>query len=150
MGKTLRGLKSETPAAPKTCAVVLFSVGGRRLATRVEEVGGVRPWAEAMPVPSDTPYVNALLRYGEEVLPVYDLAARLGVQVEGEASLCLVARHRRGPLALRIDPDLPTIHAVELAAVRPAASPDPDCLGVCPIGGQDVLLYSLAALGEAG
>ena len=32
--------------------LVLFSVGGRPLAAKVEEVGGVWPWTGAMPVPS--------------------------------------------------------------------------------------------------
>lgn len=150
MAKTLRGLTSKGPVPPKAWALVRFSVGGRPLAARVEEVGGVWPWTDAMPVPSDTPYLNALLRHDEEVLPVYALAARFNVRVEGAASLCLVAKHHKGPLALQIDPDLPTVHRVELASIRPGASSERDCLGSCLIEGQDVPLYSLRALGEGG
>ncbi|HVG02161.1 MAG TPA: chemotaxis protein CheW, partial [Nitrospira sp.] len=75
-------LRSQTQAASKgnakarMQAVVVFSVAGQRLAARTDEVGGVMPWPGAIPVPSDTPCVTALVRQDTRCLPVFDLAAK--------------------------------------------------------------------------
>lgn len=44
MLKTPHGPNSNAARAP--WSLVMFSVGGRRLAAKVEEVGGVWPWTE--------------------------------------------------------------------------------------------------------
>lgn len=148
MTKTLRGLKSEQPAPVQTVALLRFSIGGHRLAARAEEVGGVSPWPGAMPVPSGAAHVAGLLRRGDEVLTVYDFATRLRAVVDGADTLCLVARHRKGPLAIRIDAVLPTLHRVQATDIEPWPEREADCLGRCWIEGELVPVYSLAALGE--
>lgn len=147
MTKTLRGLNSEPPAPVRSVALLRFSVGGHRLAARVEEVGGVSPWPGAMPVPSEAAHVTGLLRQGDEVLTVYDFAARLGTVVDGAETLCLVARHRKGPLAIRIDAVLPTLHGVQVTDIEPWPEQGADCLGRCRIEGEMVPVYALSALG---
>lgn len=137
----------QTPEAPKPWSLVMFSVGGKRVAVRAEEVGGVSPWTEAMPVPSLTPYVNAVLRQGEEILPVFDFARLLMVQVSKADPLCLRARRQDGMMAICIDPDVPTLHQVEAQGVRPASSGAPGVVGICSIGSEDVPIYSWALLG---
>ena len=89
--------------AAKTIPLVIFSVGGRRLAARAEEVGGIWPWTPTMPVPSGTPFVNAVMRRGDEVMPVFDLADRLRVRVEESGRLCLIAKRRDGPMAVLME-----------------------------------------------
>ncbi|TAJ07847.1 MAG: hypothetical protein EPO61_12015 [Nitrospirae bacterium] len=145
MLKTPRGpiSKVATPLA----SLVVFVVGGKRLAARAEEIGGVRAWSPALPVPSRTPFISAVVRYGDEVLPVYDLAARLGVRIAEGDPLCLFAKRRDGVMAVRIDAEIPTLHAVDPAGIRPASSQDPDMAGTCMIGGEAVPVYSLATLG---
>ncbi|MBI4401866.1 MAG: chemotaxis protein CheW [Nitrospirae bacterium] len=123
-------------------------MGGRRLAAKVEEVGGVWPWTEAIPVPSGTAFVSAVVRRGEDVLPVFDLAGKLDLQVVGPAPLCLIAKRVDGPMAVRIDADIPTLHTIEETAIRTPASADPDLVGVCVIGTGEVPIYSLATLGR--
>src|SRR5439155_1142954 len=93
MLRTRRGLNSKTTS---TCTLMVFSVGGQRIAARTEEVGGVWPWTHTMPVPSGTAFVNALLRRGEDVLPVFDLAARLDVALAASAdeAIALLANER--------------------------------------------------------
>lgn len=147
MLKTPHGPNSNVARA--TWSLVMFSVGGRRLAAKVEEVGGVWPWTEAIPVPSGTAFVNAVVRRGEDVLPVFDLAGKLGLQVVGPASLCLIAKQVDGPMAVRIDADLPTLQTIEETAIRKPAGADPDLVGVCVIGTGEVPIYSLATLGAA-
>src|SRR3989442_14085359 len=88
----LRGQSKEAPKRVTNWSLIVLSIGGQRLAVRAEEVGGGRPWTDPMPVPSHTPFMNAPLRHDEEVLPVYDLAARLEQQARGAPPPCLVAK----------------------------------------------------------
>src|SRR5579884_1589646 len=151
MATTLRGLKSKRARvagkAAKAVMLLLFSVGGRRIAARAEEVGGVWPWQRAVNVPSATPFITAVLRRGEEILPVFDLAGRLNVQVRGEAPLCLIAKRHDGPLAVCIDGDIPALHMVEESSIRPITWKDSDVKGTCRIGVEEIPIYSLAHLG---
>jgi chemotaxis signal transduction protein len=144
MLKTHRGPSSEPP---KSCPLVIFSLGGRRLAARAEEVGGVFPWADAMPVPSGTAFVNAIIRRGDEVLPVFDLASRLNLHVAGASPWGLIAKRRDGPIALRIDGEIPSLRSVEAGALRSAAGGEADIAGTCLLGNEEVPIYSLATLG---
>ncbi|HET8580558.1 MAG TPA: chemotaxis protein CheW [Nitrospiraceae bacterium] len=136
---TRLGLNSKTTT---TCTLVVFSVGGQRFATRTEEVGGVWPWTNAMPVPSGTEFVNAIMRRGEDVLPVYDLAAKLNVQVRGTATLCLIAKRKDGPMAIRIDEEIPTLHVVEEASIHRTTGTQAEAANACLIGTDDVPIYS--------
>ncbi|TLY22583.1 MAG: chemotaxis protein CheW [Nitrospirae bacterium] len=143
----LRGQSKETAKRVTNWSLMVFSIGGQRLAARIEEAGGVRPWTDPMPVPSHTPFMNALLRHDEEVLPVYDLAARLKQQVRGTPPLCLIVKREDGPMAVCIDASIPTLKTIDPQALQPSAEPDPDILGYCEIEGERVPLYSLAKLG---
>ena len=98
---------------------MVFSVGGMKLAARTEDVEGVSSWVEVIPVPSRTPFVHAMLKRDNHVMPVYDLAARLNRTVQGEPLLCLVARHLDGPMAICIDAAVPSLETVNPAAIRP-------------------------------
>jgi chemotaxis signal transduction protein len=139
----------QTPETAKPWSLVMFTVGGKQVAVRAEEIGGVSPWTEAMPVPSLTPYVNAVIRQGDDILPVFDFARLLMVQVSKVGPLCLRAKRQDGLMAVCIDPDVPTLHQVEAKAVRPAPSGLPGVIGVCSIGSDDVPIYSWTMIGQA-
>ncbi len=128
---------------------MLFSIGNRRLAARAEDVGGIfSPSHDAVPVPSETPFINALIRRDGELLPVFDLAAKLQVQVQGDAPLCLIVKHRAGPMAVCVDAEMPKLHAVERASITPASDMDSDTLGTCRMGTEEVPIYALSNLGR--
>ena len=127
---------------------MVFSVGGVKLAARTEDVEGVSSWAETIPVPSRTPFVQAILKRDNHVMPVYDLAARLNRVVQGEPLLCLVARHLDGPMAICIDAAMPSLQAVNPASIRPNSSGDIESLGLVTIGAQDVAIVALQRLGR--
>jgi chemotaxis signal transduction protein len=145
MRKTSLGQHSK---AVKAIPLVCFSVGGRRLAVKAEEVGGIWPWNQVVPVPSGTLFINAILRRGDDVLPVYDLAGRLRVSVQETSRLCLIAKCNEGPMAVCIDGDIPTLHAVPSEAMTSLSQAEPDLLGVCRIGEDDIPIYSLTRLGR--
>lgn len=137
---------SKGAVSAKMVPLVIFSVGGQRLAARAEEVGGIWPWTHSMLVPSGTTFVNAVLRRGDEILPVFDLAGKLNVQVEGQPPLCLIAKRYDGPIALCIDGEIPLLHMLEAEAIRPVFGETPHVAAVCRIGTEELPLYSLVNL----
>jgi chemotaxis signal transduction protein len=144
MLRTHRGLKSDRPA---TVTLVVFTVGGKRLAARAEHVGGVRPWVSEMPVPSRTPFVKGILRQGEDLLPVFDLAGRFSLAPAGTSPWCLILKRGDGPVAVRIDGEMPQIQAVKADALYPPDGTVLDIDAVCRIGAEDVPVLSVATLG---
>ena len=153
MATTLRGLKSKRLVAAKRASrkvmLLVFSVGGRRMAAKADEVGGVWPWTEAIPVPSVTPFMTAVLRRGEDILPVFDLAGRLNVQIKSQTALCLIAKRRDGPMAVCIDGEIPALQLVEEQAMRPVAWKNSDVRATCRVGLEELPIYSLAELGAS-
>ena len=148
MLRAARG-QQHAQATKRAWNVVVFSVGGMRLAARTEDVGGVSPWTESIPVPSRTPFVQAMLKRDNHVMPVYDLAARLSRKLIGSPLLCLVARHLDGPMAICIDADVPSLETVDTAAIRPNGRGDIETLGSVTIGENDVAIVALQRLGRS-
>ena len=129
---------------------MVFSIGGMKLAARTEDVGGVSPWTESIPVPSRTPFVQAMQKRDHQVMPVYELANRLSRTLQGDPLLCLIARHVDGPMAICIDAAVPSLETVDAAAIRPAIGSDLESLGSVTIGGDDVTIVALQRLGRLG
>ena len=141
--------KQQAHTTKRFWSVVVFFVGGLKLAARTEDVGGVSPWTESIPVPSRTPFVQAMLKRGNHVMPVYDLASRLSCLVHGDLLLCLEARHLDGPMAICIDGDVPSLETVDATAIRPNGREDVETLGMVTIGGEDVAIVALQQLGRS-
>jgi len=148
MLRAARG-QQHAQATKQSWNVVVFSVGGMKLAARTEDVGGVSPWTESIPVPSRTPFVQAMLKRENHVMPVYDLAARLSRTLQGDPLLCLVARHLDGPMAICIDADVPSLETVDATAIRPNGRGDIETLGSVTIGENDVAIVALQRLGRS-
>ncbi|HET7057805.1 MAG TPA: chemotaxis protein CheW [Nitrospiraceae bacterium] len=150
MPTTLPGLRFRKAAQGSTKAksvmLLVFSVGGRRMAARASDVGGIWPWTDVVSIPSGTPHISAVLKRGEDILPVFDLAGRLSVQVTG-AALCLIAKRKDGLMAVCIDGDIPTLQSVSEESIRRVAWKDSDVIGTCRIEAEELPVYSLAHLG---
>jgi len=129
--------------------VVVFSVGWKKLAARTEDVGGVAPWIDPVPVPSRTPFVAAMLKREKDVMPVYDLATRLSREPEGDPLLCLVARHVDGPMAICIDGIIPSLHNVDIADIVPSKRLDLETLGSFTDEGQEIDIVAFQRLGRS-
>jgi len=140
--------QDQAVTAKRSWNVVVFSVGGKKLAARTEDVGGVAPWIEPVPVPSRTPFVAAMLKRDKDVMPVYDLAARLSRDPEGDPLLCLVARHVDGPMAICIDAVIPSLHNVDVAHIVPSKHLDLETLGNFTDQGQEIDIVALQRLGR--
>jgi len=143
------GNERRQKAAPSSWKLLVFSVGGRRLAVKTDEVAGVSQWKESTPVPSETPFVSAVMRKDETVLPVFDLAGLLRVSVRGDDRLCLTAKHPRGPMAICIDGEMPVLQTLDPAAIRPCQGEAFDALGSFTSGLDDVPIIALSKLGSS-
>jgi chemotaxis signal transduction protein len=147
MLRAARGTQ-HVPVAKRSWNVVLFSVGGMKLAARTEDVGGVSPWIRSISVPSRTPFVQAMLKRDNHVMPVYDLAARLNRTLIGSPLLCLMARHLDGPMAICIDGEMPSLETVDATAIRSSSRGDIETHGTVTIAGHDVTIVALQRLGR--
>src|SRR5688572_9610470 len=147
MLKAARG-KQQVQATKRSRNVVVFSIGGIKLAARTEDVGGVSPWTESIPVPSRTPFVQAMLKRDNHVMPVYDLAGRLSRTLIGSPLLCLEVRHLDGPMAICIDAEMPSLETVDVTAIRSNTRGDIETHGTVTIAGNDVTIVALQRLGR--
>lgn len=140
--------QKQAVSAKKSWNVVVFSVGGTKLAARTEDVGGVAPWIEPIPVPSRTPFVGSMLKREKDVMPVYDLAKQLHCEPEGESLLCLVARHVDGPMAICIDSIVPSLHSVDVGQIKTSRRGDCETLGSFEDDGREIAIIALHRLGR--
>lgn len=145
---SLRGqLQRNVDAKQKSwCSMVFFSVGGEQLAARMEEVGSVRPWVAFSSVPSGKAFLNGLIRYGEDVFPVFDLAGSLTVTLEGTTHYCLMAKTPKGDLAIRIDSTIPSMKRVAMSAIQSNRDPESPFREVCVVENKEIPVYSFASI----
>jgi chemotaxis signal transduction protein len=141
----------KTPLGPSSkesqpWSVVVFRVGGRPLAVQAGEIGGVWPWDTPVSVPSQTAFVTGIVRRGDEILAVYDLASRLQQQVRGNRFLCLIVKHHEGPMAICIDETIPSLQLLDPSLINPSNRDESDVIGTCRIEDEEVSIYSLATL----
>ncbi len=141
-------VQDQVVAAKKAWNVVVFSVGGVKLAARTEDVGGVSAWSEPVPVPSRTPFVGAMLKREHDVMPVYDLATRLQREPKGDDLLCLVARHVDGPVVICIDSVIPSLHSIEVSQITSSKHMDLETLGSFSENGEDIDIVALKRIGR--
>ena len=148
MLRSARG-KQQAQVTKRSWNLLVFSIGGLKLAARTKDVGGVSSWIESIPVPSRTPFVQAMLKRENLVMPVYDLAARLSRKLSGSPLLCLEARHLDGPMAICIDAEMPSFEIVDPTEIRSNDTGDIETLGTVTIAGNDVAIVALQRLGRS-
>jgi chemotaxis signal transduction protein len=147
-GHTHRHPGHKTVGSVRNQTLLVFSVGGRRLGVRTEDIMGVQLWQHATPVPSDTPFVNAMVRFDKECMPVFDLAGKLNRTLDSDSLLCLMIKHEDGPMAICIDAHIPSLHIVDPSTIQGRESDDADIAGVCLAGDEQVTVINCARLGK--
>lgn len=117
------------------------------MAVKTEEVAGISQWAGSIAVPSRTPFVSAVVRRDQDVLPVFDLAGLLRVRPHGEELLCLTAKHPRGELAVCIDEEMPILHTLDTDGIQAYQGTEFEAVGSFMSGLDEIPIISLAKLG---
>lgn len=136
-------------AASQICHLLVFSVGGRRLAVKTDEIAGISAWMGSIPIPSCTPFISSVIRRDQALFPVFDLAGMLKVRVKGEQWLCLMAKQPAGAMAICIDEEMPVLHSLDAAQIQASRSDDIDTVGYFTDEFEDVPIISAARLGAA-
>ena len=136
-------------ATPRSWNLLVFSVGGRRLSVKTEEVSGISRWKGSIPVPSRTPYILSVIREHDSIWPVFDLAGLLRLSVQGDRLLCLIAKHPRGAMAVCIDGEMPVLRTLDAADVHGYEEKDVPSFGSFSNGLEEVPIISLSKLGSA-
>ena len=137
------------PQEARAWRLLTFSIGGRRFAAKTDDLSGVSECQEAIPVASRTPFVSGVIRLGRLVLPIFDFAALLGVVPRGHGRLWLHAKHRLGTMAVCLDDEMPILHTVERAEVRPYSGGDVPAIGSFTSGAVEIPILAFSQLGSA-
>ena len=138
---------SQHREAPRSWHLLVFSVGGRRLAVRTLEVGDISQWRESIPVSGRTPFVTAVVRRNQTVLPVFDLAAALHRTVQGNSPLCLRVKHSLGDMVICIDEEIPILQTLDHSMIQTYGDRDMPAEGSYAYGQEEVPILSVSKLG---
>jgi chemotaxis signal transduction protein len=142
------GQKHHRETVRQSWPLLVFSVGGRRLAVKTCDVLGISEWNGSIPVAARTPFVTAVVRQGRTVLPVFDLAAFIRLTVQGTNPLCLKVRHPLGEMAMCIDEEIPVLHAFDPAALQIYHGKDVPSEGSYTNGLDEIPILSISRLGS--
>lgn len=127
--------------------LLVFSVGGRRLAVRTLEVTEISRWSTSIPVSGQTPFVTAVVRLDHVVLPVFDLAAALQCGVQGSHPLCLRVKHPLGEMVMCIDETIPALHTIDYSMIQTYRGTDLPAEGSYANGLDEIPILSVSRLG---
>lgn len=112
------------------------------------DVSGISQWSEPIPISAQTPFVTAVVRQGQAVLPVFDLAASLHLTVQGSSPLCLKVKHPLGEMAMCIDEEIPILHAFDSVALQTYQGKDLPAEGSYINGLDEIPILSVSRLGS--
>ena len=144
----LRGANgNQRKQAARSWNLIVFSVGGRRLAVKAEELAGIAKWTGSMPADSGMPFVSSMIRVDQAEYPVFDLAEMLHVSVRGDSLLCLMAKHSKGTLAICVDEEMPVLHTLDPSTLQPYHGEEAPVIGSFSNGVDQIPILSIAQLG---
>ncbi|MFO0699119.1 MAG: chemotaxis protein CheW [Nitrospira sp.] len=139
---------SQHRAASRSSQLLVFSVGERRLAVNTLEVGDISQWSEPIPVAGRTPFVTAMIRLNQTVLPVFDLAAALQRTVQGKSPLCLRVKHVLGDMVMCIDEKIPVLQTLDYSMIQTYRGTDVPADGSYVHGQEEIPILSVSKLGK--
>lgn len=118
------------------------------MAVKALDVLGISQWNQSIPVGGRTPFVTTVVRHGQTVLPVFDLAASLHLTVQGSSPLCLKVKHPLGEMAMCIDEEIPVLHTFDPSAIQTYHGKDLPAEGSYTNGLDEIPILSVSRLGS--
>ncbi|MBI1492254.1 chemotaxis protein CheW [Halocynthiibacter styelae] len=95
-----------------------FRIGAQEYTVDIMSVREIRGWTEATPLPHAPSYVRGVINLRGTVLPIIDLAARLGLppDTDNDRSVVIVVQHNSETVGLLVDAvsDILTIARADL------------------------------------
>jgi purine-binding chemotaxis protein CheW len=102
------------PQGQTTRQLVVFSLGNEEYALPITQVHEIIRWTEPRAVATDAAWVRGVISLRGKIVPVYDLAARLGLPSEHDASAKIVIVETATDVAGVIVDDVEEVLTVEL------------------------------------
>lgn len=139
--------KDQRSAVHRSSQLLVFSVGGRQLAMKALDVASISPWCESISIASQTPFVTAVVRQGQTLMAVFDLAASLHLTVHGSSPLSLRVKHPLGEMVMCIDEKMPILHTCDPATLQTYHGKDVPAEGSYTNGLDEIPILSVSRLG---
>jgi purine-binding chemotaxis protein CheW len=97
--------ESPTSSAPKTIELMAFRIGAQEFCVDIVSVREIRGWTPATALPHSPAFVRGVINLRGAVLPIVDLAARLGLPaIEANSrNVVIVAQIGRQIVGLLVD-----------------------------------------------
>lgn len=94
-----------TNTAADTSELIAFRVGEQEFCVNIMSVREIRGWTPAIPVPRSPPWVMGVINLRGQVLPIVDLARRLGMKpaVPSERHVIIVIQARSRVIGILVD-----------------------------------------------
>jgi purine-binding chemotaxis protein CheW len=147
-----RRTRRRPAAAPETVQVVVFTLSGDEYALPIDQVQEVIAYTPPRSIASRIDWVRGVINLRGAILPVCDLAARLGRRAgAGDAARIIVVQTADGPAGLVVGSvrEVLTVAAEQLDRVK--VTDDPAVTAIAKLGERlVVLLDARAALAGAG
>ncbi len=92
-------------AAPSTIELLTFELAGQEYALDIMSVREIRGWTHATPLPHSPHFMKGVINLRGTVLPVMDLARRLGLpeRDQTERNVIIVVHHEETMTGLLVD-----------------------------------------------
>lgn len=124
---------SATPGAAAEIELLAFRVGEQEYCVDIMSVREIRGWSRATPLPFSPPHVKGVINLRGTVLPVIDLAVRLGMPpIEGDERNVIMVVSINGQTAGLLVDAVSDILAVATSDLQPppdlAADKDKACI----------------------
>ena len=125
-----------------TQQLVVFSLGSEEYALPIGSVQEIIRYAEPRSVVSEAAWIRGVIGLRGKIVPIYDLAARLGLMVESEAGKIVIVETGAEPVGVMVDDveEVLTVAADQLEDVAAAESDSIDA--IAKIGDRLVILLS--------
>ena len=91
---------SSTHAQSPTRELMVFRCDGREFCVDIMQVRDIRGWSQATPLPHATDYMHGVINLRGRVLPIVDVAARLGCRrTEPSSKHVIIVAHSESMIA---------------------------------------------------
>jgi purine-binding chemotaxis protein CheW len=115
---------SDTVASSSTQQLVVFSLGNEEYALPISTVHEIIRFTEPRSVVSDVPWIRGVIGLRGKIIPIYDLAARLGLQVATTPGKIVIVESGTEQVGVMVDEveEVLTVSSAQLEDVAAASS----------------------------
>ncbi len=136
---------SENVATSSTQQLVVFSLGTEEYALPISTVHEIIRFSEPRTVVSDVPWVRGVIGLRGKIIPIYDLAARLGLRVATTPGKIVIVESGTEQVGVMVD-DVEEVLTVSGGQLENVAASRESIKSVAKIGDRLVILLNSEGL----